>query len=507
MKVWDSKPGLNSDKIAGWLPVRGVHFMENAVNESVEKIEKKRVNSSKWFTNWKFITTGILIIIALIFAAISYYQANHFNANISINGTKVGGLTADQAVKKLASSVLKNEVYVGQEPILDEKDTKAGFTSQDLPNVKKLLTSQRTIFPASKEMNYSLLPSQVDQDRSQTMKKLLEEKLTSLNKNLTAPQDAQAQLVQGNITVSKSIDGKQYDVASLLKDYKGQEYNSEIHLKPAYILPIKEDSPIVKSEEKKLQSLLQQTVDYKVQNQVYSLKASELFKNATVSKDMKVTIDPVNLKNKIAEINNSQSTLNKNFTFKTHSGSVITVKGQGYGWALNVEKEAARIQEAFEKGEQSISAATIIGKGWKGEGYGYDTTTNNGIGDTYAEVSIAEQHIWIYKNGQLAVETSVVTGRHNTNEDTHPGVWYILYKRSPSILRGSEVGNANYSVKVDHWAPFTNDGQGFHDAGWRKNWASNAYLTAGSGGCVNTPPSAMKTVYDNLNVYEPVVIY
>jgi hypothetical protein len=321
------------------------------------------------------------------------------------------------------------------------------------------------------------------------------------------PKDAEATLEQGKIIVTKSINGKQYDVASLLKDYDKQGYTSEIHLNPVYILPIKEDSQVVKNEEKKLQELLQQTVEYKVQNQVYSLKASELIKNASVSKDMKVTIDPSDINKKIAEINSSQSTLDKNFTFKTHSGSVKTVKGQGYGWALDVDKETAQIQAAFEKGEKSISASNIIGHGWSNEGYGYETTTNNGIGDTYAEVSIAEQRIWLYKNGKLVVTTNVVTGKHSTGEDTSKGVWYILFKRTPSTLRGSHVGSGSYEVKVNYWAPFTNSGQGFHDASWRSNWSSNAYLNAGSGGCVNTQSSIMKTVYNNLSTHEPVVIY
>ncbi|WP_129725979.1 L,D-transpeptidase family protein [Ectobacillus funiculus] len=481
--------------------------MGNTVNELVEEIDKPQIHPSKRFTNWKFITAGIIVIAALIFAAVSYYQTTHFNTNTKINGTNVGGLTADEALKKLKTSVLKNAVYVGQQQILDEKDTKMGFTDKDLPSVKKLLKSQRTLFPSSKAKNYSLMPIELDQYRSQTMKKQVEEKLLAINKSLKAPQDAQAIMEQGKITVSKSIDGQQYDVASLLKDYEKQEYNSEIHLNAVYVQPIKEDNPIVKDEEKKLQELLQQTIDYKVQDKVYSLKASDLIEKASVSKDMKLTIDPSNIKSKIAEINNSQSTLNKNFTFKTHSGSVVSVKGQGYGWALDAAKETTRIMEAFEKGEKSLSASNISGHGWKGEGYGYETTTNNGIGDTYAEVSIQEQRIWLYKNGQLVLTTNVVTGKHSTNEDTSPGVWYILYKRTPSVLKGSSVGNPNYSVKVDYWAPFTNDGQGFHDASWRTNWASNAYLTAGSGGCVNLPPGVAKSVYDNLSTYEPVVVY
>ncbi|GAA3332074.1 hypothetical protein GCM10020331_091160 [Ectobacillus funiculus] len=66
---------------------------------------------------------------------------------------------------------------------------------------------------------------------------------------------------------------------------------------------------------------------------------------------MQYSIDTTDIKkNKIAEINSSQSTLNKkNYTFKTHSGSVLSVKGQTYGWAINSDKETKRIQEAFAK--------------------------------------------------------------------------------------------------------------------------------------------------------------
>ncbi|AHA06476.1 MULTISPECIES: L,D-transpeptidase family protein [Bacillus] len=478
----------------------------NTVNESVEEVHKKRVRSRKRFPNWKFIAAGVGII-ALLVGGVSYYQVTHFNSNVTINDTKVGGMSADQAIQKLKTSGLANKVYVDQQQILDEKETKTELTEKDLPQVKKLLKSQWTFFPSSKEKNYSVLPKKADQYRSETMKKLVEEKLVSMNKELKAPQDAMAKLEQGKIVISKSVDGKQYDVTSLLKDYDKQKYKSEIHLKSTYIQPIKEDDPIIKKEEQALQNLLGQSVEYKVQNEVYPLKAKDLIQNASMSKDMKVTIDASDIKKKITEINNAKSTLNKNFSFKTHSGSVISVKGQGYGWALDVEKETKQVQQAFEKGEKSLSASNIHGNGWEKEGIGYETTANNGIGDTYAEVSIADQQIWIYKDGKLAVTTNVVTGKHSTSEDTSPGVWYVLYKRTPYTLKGSAVGKADYAVKVDYWVPFTNSGQGFHDAGWRTNWANNAYLTGGSGGCVNLLPNVAKTVYDNLNTYDPVIVY
>lgn len=482
--------------------------MENAVNETSKEMSRKQAHSSNRFGNWKFVTSIIAIVLILALAVFYYYQSTRFNANITINGTKVGGLTADKTLEKLKSTVLKNEVYIGKDLIIDEKDTKAGFSEKDLPNVKKLLDKQRTFFPSSKAVHFSLVPTQDDQNQGQTMKKLLEDKLTTMNQSLTAPHDAQVQLVQGNITVSKSVDGKQYDTASLLKGYEKQEFKSQIHLNAAYIQPVKEDSPIIDKEKKALQDLLQRSIDYKVQDKVYSLKASDLIKTATVSKDLQVTFDTGDIKNKINEINNTQATLNKDIPFKTHSGAVISVRAQGYGWAINADKEAARLQEAFAKGEKSLPASNIYGNGWSKEGIGYENITNNGIGDTYAEVSIAEQREWFYKNGQLVFTSNVVTGRHNTHEDTHPGIWYILFKKSPSILRGTSVGHGgSYAVKVNYWAPFTNDGQGFHDASWRTNWASNAYIGNGSGGCVNNPPNVMKTVYDSLSTKEPVVIY
>jgi len=482
--------------------------MENAVKELVKDQDQPHRKSSKWFTNWKLIAVITIVMIVLTFGAISYYQANHFNQNIFINGIDVGGLTADEALQTLKTSSLKNEVYIGKQQILDGKDTKMGFTIEDLSNVEKLLKKQQTIFPSFKEQQYSLIPLNPDPYRNEEMKALIEEKLIEMNTNLKAPQDATVHLENGQIVVSKSADGEQYDIASLLKEYEEQKYNSEIHLNPVYIQPIREDSEFIQNAKETMQSFLQQTVEYEVQDKKYPLEASELIQNASITKDMNITFDTEGIQKKVAEINDAQSTLGKDFEFKTHSGSVISVKGEGYGWALDVEKETALIKEAFENGTTSVSASNISGRGWQGEGYGYETLANNGIGDTYAEVSLDEQRMWIYRDGELVFTTNIVTGNQATGEVTSKGVWYVLYKRTDYVLTGQRVGSStSYASRVDYWVPFTNPGQGFHDAGWRKDWSSTAYLTDGSAGCINVLPSVMKQVYDNLNVYDPVIVY
>lgn len=122
----------------------------NTVNESVEEVEKKRVRSKKRFTNWKLIAAGGGVI-ALLIGGMSYYQATHFNSNVTINDTKVGGMSADEAIQKLKTSGLANKVYIDQQQILDEKETKTELTEKDSPQVKKLLKSQWTFFPSAKE--------------------------------------------------------------------------------------------------------------------------------------------------------------------------------------------------------------------------------------------------------------------------------------------------------------------------------------------------------------------
>ena len=224
--------------------------------------------------------------------------------------------------------------------------------------------------------------------------------------------------------------------------------------------------------------------------------------------DGKYQFDTAALKNKVNEINQAQATLGKTFTFTTSTGKTIQVPGKTYGWALRDSDAIASITKAYETGKTSLNAVNdIYGIGYLTYGTGYDTTLNGGLGNTYAEVSIADQHVWLYKNGQQVASIDVVTGKKSTGEDTPTGVWYIMYKQSPSVLRGSSAGSGSYEVKVNYWAQFTNSGCGFHDASWRKNWAKDAYISDGSGGCVNVKPSEMPNIYNNLSQKEAVIIY
>ena len=64
-----------------------------------------------------------------------------------------------------------------------------------------------------------------------------------------------------------------------------------------------------------------------------------------------------------------------------------------------------------------------------------------------------------------------------------------------------------YESPVTYWMPF-NGGIGLHDAnGWRKQYGGSIYYYSGSHGCVNLPLDLAKTLYENFDVGDPVIVY
>ena len=380
-----------------------------------------------------------------------YYQAHHFNENVTINGISVGKMTAKDAADHLKNVTLDNTVYVGNDVIYRGAKTSAGFSSKDEGKIKAILKKQFTFVPSPVQENYEVAPSNVSDYRKKELKKKVKDALTKANLKRKAAIDAYAVMKDGKVSV-------------------------------------------VQAEKQKLDALAKKETTYNVQGKTYEMKASDLLNSARVING-RYSYDDTGLRNKIDEINAAQSTLNKPLSFKTTGGSTVSVPAGTYGWEIGKDDAVDSIETAWQNGTKEINAEKdIYGKGYYTYGTGYATTQNGGIGGTYAEVSISKQKVWLYKNGQQVYSADCVTGKQSTNEGTPCGVWYIMYKQSPS-------------VKVKYWAQFTNSGCGFHDASWRKNWDKKAYLNDGSGGCVNLKTDQAAQIYNLLEVKEPVIVY
>lgn len=263
-------------------------------------------------------------------------------------------------------------------------------------------------------------------------------------------------------------------------------------------------------DRQKLTKLNKETVIYKINGKSYRLKATELFDTIHCKNGSFVYGDDTQFLKKIDKINSQQGTLYKKYQITVPSGETIEVKNQSYGWAINEAATERAIKRAFNLDQGVVDGAKYIrGTGYNTHGIGYGAN-NQGIGQNYVVISIKDQKLWVVKDGKPVVTLDdVVTGTTDPakNDATPTGVWYIMYKQSPSILRGKNDNGTNYASKVNYWMPFTDSGCGLHDASWRTDWSKTAYQKGGSHGCVNIKPSEAKSVWDNVVQNEPVIVY
>lgn len=456
----------------------------------------------------KYWIAGIGALLIIMIAGMTVHQKNHFNKNVTINNVAVGGLTAKQAFEKVKGTSGATKIYVDNKLVYQTKSMKANFSNNDEQKFNQALKKQFTFFPSHKATNLSIKPDNFDQDSLNIAKNKLTNKVQQLNTGRKAPVDAYAVYQNEKVSIVPAVKGNKYDLQNAVNQLNNQAGSTKINITLHKEQPIAANSKTVKNEEKQLNKLKGKKVTYLVQNEKYSFTTSQIITRATYQSG-KYHFDTTALNKQVKKINEKHATLDKPFKFKTHSGAEITTTANGsYGWKISEKKAGNSLTKAIIDGRQEVDGEhDIEGKGYNTAGLGYNVTSNNGIGDTYAEVSLADQRAYFYKDGKCVLETDIVSGTNNEGNKTPKGVWYIMYQQSPSVLRGQNDDGSSYASKVNYWSPFTLTGCGFHDASWRHNWSKTAYLSDGSHGCINMQPSVAGQAFHDLKQNEPVIIY
>lgn len=181
----------------------------------------------------------------------------------------------------------------------------------------------------------------------------------------------------------------------------------------------------------------------------------------------------------------------QNHTFITHDRRTLQIKAGTYGNKIAMKTEKEKLlaflrsdEEEYTRTPEYIREALFKGK--------------NDIGDTYIEVDIGQQKMFYYRDGDLVIETDVVTGKNNA---TREEVCYVYAKQRNRILRGP-----GYESFVNYWMPVSG-GIGIHDATWRSKFGGDIYIRDGSHGCVNTPLEIVEKMYEVVEVGTPCILY
>ncbi len=262
------------------------------------------------------------------------------------------------------------------------------------------------------------------------------------------------------------------------------------------------NKPDVKADDKKIQKAKDQLNKYLDTDIHYDLgegitEEIPLDTKATWFTWDKKTFDISFNRDAIGEYVNSMgdkyNTYGKKKEFTTSSGQEITVPAGSFGWRIAYEGEIDQIISDLEAGEDVTRDFTYI---YKGTSHG-----EKDYGNSYVEVNLTTQHVYVYKDGEMVFDTACVSGNVAKGHGTHTGVYPIAYKQKDATLKGD-----NYESHVKFWMPF-NMGEGLHDATWRSKFGGTLYKNGGSHGCVNLPLSAAEKIYGIVEAGWPVLVF
>lgn len=200
----------------------------------------------------------------------------------------------------------------------------------------------------------------------------------------------------------------------------------------------------------------------------------------------------------IKELADRHDTYGRPRVFHSTDGRELTLNGS-YGWQIDQAAETQaliamiRTGQSQERTPQYRLAAADRNTDW---------------GNTYVEVDMAAQHVYMYQNGVVAWDSPCVTGNVAKNHTTPEGIYTLKYKQTDRILRGAKQpdGTFEYESPVNYWMPF-NGGIGFHDANWRSKFGGKIYKKSGSHGCINLPPKKAKALFSLVSPGIPVICH
>lgn len=191
-------------------------------------------------------------------------------------------------------------------------------------------------------------------------------------------------------------------------------------------------------------------------------------------------------------------TAGKERVFHTTSGKDVNLTGP-YGWQIDRAQETAALIAVIRTAQGQEREPLYTKKA-------QDRT--NDWGNTYVEIDMTGQHVYMYQEGALVWDAPCVTGNVSKNYTTPEGIYSLTYKEKDRILRGAKKADGSYEYEshVNYWMPF-NGGIGLHDADWRSKFGGTIYQYSGSHGCINLPPAKASALYDLVYTGMPVICY
>lgn len=446
------------------------------------------------------IAAGILLT---AYIGISIYFMSHFCFRTKLNGTGVSGYSADKVLRDWQDEIKNYKLEITErDGTVDElKGEDIGLELQWDDTVKNLIKKQNgftwinRLFDPDNITSYAI----VTFDKTKFDAAVKELNCMS-DKMQVMPVDATASEYDKDdgFTVVEAVDGTAIDPDSFIKGIEdciyGLKENYDISKDGGYIQPqIKGDNDGLKSAVDKMNEYAKSVITYQIGDDTDVLDAGTFGEWLEIQDDMSVTIDTDKILAYVKGLEKKYNTFGRAEKLATSYGQTVTIDNNHYGWKIDEDAEAEQIKNDIEGGEPVTRDLNYK--------YTANSHTGNDYGNSYVEINLTAQHLFVYKDGSLVVESDFVSGNTSKGNGTPTGVFGLTYKQKDATLNGE-----NYSTPVSFWMPF-NGNVGMHDATWRSTFGGVIYKSRGSHGCVNLPYSVAETIYNMVEKNYPILVY
>jgi len=476
------------------------------------KAVKRRKTGKDGKVKALWITGGVLAGICLIYVAISVYFMSHFFVNTKINGKNFSGKTASDVEKYLQTNIkdykltiLENE---GRQDVISGSEI--GLEYRAGTEAEKLLKDQNGFawpkaFFTENSRKVSVNVSYNEESLNQRISQL-----SCLQTEQTPAENAKPEFDGNQYVIKPEVYGNAVDKERLTEQVKVHitEFQPQLDMvetkcyaKPKYV----EDSKEVQEACDAMNKYVNASITYPMNEPVVVDKAL-ISQWLQVDGEMKVSLNTGAMKQWFTAFGDKYDTQGTTRTFTTPAGKSATVTGGTYGWSIDEDTELVNLQNSILNGEVVTREPAYYAGGTAAAHSGQDW------GNTYAEVDMSAQHMWYVQNGQVVLETDVVTGEPIPSRITPEGVYSLMWKQRDATLVGDikpETGKPEYETDVAYWMQVTSSGVGFHDAIWQTAFGGTLYQIPGTGshGCINMPLDQAGALFNMIEPGTPVIFH
>jgi len=476
---------------------------------------KKKNN---WYSNHKkpVLICGIVVLVLLIvyLAGMLYYKDKFLNGTM-VNGSDVGGMTLqkanDQLSKKVNGQSLKLIFNDGQSEVLQSAQLGVSYNKDN--SLNQLMKNQNKwawfigFFKNEKNTLTDLIQIS-DENLTNGIASMEHAK----EENQIAPTDAYIQYKDGSFSIIEETLGSKFNIEELVKNIKValSEGKQQLDVTKAngYVKPqVYKDDQDLNNQLKAANEYCLSAITYTTpKGKEIALDGSTLITWLSKQDDGSYTKDESVFKEKLTafvkELASQYNSIGATRTFTGKDGQSHTVSGGTYGFRVSTDSEVSALLKMInENKSENNRIPEHTGQLPSGE--------NGGLGTTYLEINITKQHLWFVKDGSVVLESDFVSGKESDPTRLTPsGTYYIYNKERNRVLRGTKQPNGKYEYEspVSYWMPF-NKGIGLHDASWRSTFGRDIYINSGSHGCINLPTGFAGSLYSQIYVNLPVVVY